>query len=183
MLVSADASFRQKLAEILIGMRWKVREAAGGAQALSYLEEATSEALLLDFWLPDLEAGDFAEQLRIQYPNLDLICVNEAEEMVGKPRSARRPELLHALRRAQETGSSVCAGHSEIRPEHLSSPWRPAAFVLRKPMGSTRREAFSTPSRCEFSPLPRKIPSHASSADGRSGHGPSVRRSSFATSS
>ncbi|MGB8480590.1 MAG: sigma-54 dependent transcriptional regulator [Acidobacteriaceae bacterium] len=118
-LVSADASFRQKLAEILTGMRWKVREASGGAQALSYLEEAPSEALLLDFWLPDLEAGDFAEQLRIQYPNLDLICVNEAEEMVGKPRSARRPELLHALRRAQESGSSVWAGHSEIRPANL----------------------------------------------------------------
>ena len=83
-LVSADASFRQRLAEILIGMRWKVREASGGAEALSYLEESPSEALLLDFWLPDLEAGDFAEQLRIQYPNLDLICVNEAEEMVGQ---------------------------------------------------------------------------------------------------
>ena len=120
-LVSADASFRQKLAEILIGMRWKVREASGGAQALSYLEDAPSEALLLDFWLPDLEAGDFAEQLRIQYPNLDLICVNEAEEMVGKPRSARRPELLHALRRAQESGSAVWAGHSEVRPANLQT--------------------------------------------------------------
>jgi len=120
-LVSADASFRQKLAEILIGMRWKVREASGGAQALSYLEDAPSEALLLDFWLPDLEAGDFAEQLRIQYPNLDLICVNEAEEMVGKPRSARRPELLHALRRAQESGSAVWTGHSEVRPANLQT--------------------------------------------------------------
>ena len=120
-LVSADASFRQRLAEILTGMRWKVREACGGAEALSYLEEAPSEALLLDFWLPDLEAGDFAEQLRIQYPNLDLICVNEAEEMVGKPRSARRPELLHALRRAQESQGAMWAGHPEIRPAHLQT--------------------------------------------------------------
>ncbi|MGC1870953.1 MAG: sigma-54 dependent transcriptional regulator [Acidobacteriaceae bacterium] len=120
-LVSADASFRQRLAEILIGMRWKVREASGGAEALSYLEESPSEALLLDFWLPDLEAGDFAEQLRIQYPNLDLICVNEAEEMVGKPRSARRPELLHALRRAQESGGSGWAGKSEIHPANLQT--------------------------------------------------------------
>jgi DNA-binding NtrC family response regulator len=120
-LVSADSSFRQRLAEILIGMRWKVREASGGAQALSYLEEAPSEALLLDFWLPDLEAGDFAEQLRIQYPNLDLICVNEAEEMVGKPRSTRRPELMHALRRAQESGNSAWVGQSEIRVASLQS--------------------------------------------------------------
>lgn len=118
-LVSADASFRQRLAEILVGMRWKVREASGGAEALSYLEEAPSEALLLDDWLPDLEAGDFAEQLRIQYPKLDLICVNEAEEMVGKTRSARRPELLHALWRAQESGISEWTGHSEIRPAQL----------------------------------------------------------------
>jgi DNA-binding NtrC family response regulator len=119
LLVSADASFRQRLAEILTGMRWKVRQASGGAEALSYLEETPSEALLLDFWLPDLEAGDFAEQLRIQYPNLDLICVNEAEEMLGKPRSARRPELLHALRCAQESAGAVFAGHSEIRPVPL----------------------------------------------------------------
>ncbi|MHB1840530.1 MAG: sigma-54-dependent Fis family transcriptional regulator, partial [Acidobacteriaceae bacterium] len=70
-LVSADASFRRRLAEILTGMRWKVREASGGAEALCYLEETPSEALLLDFWLPDLEAGDFAEQLRLQYPELD----------------------------------------------------------------------------------------------------------------
>lgn len=118
-LVSADTAFRQRLAEILIGMRWKVREASGGAQALSHLEEAPSEALLLDFWLPDLEAGDLAEQLRIQYPLLDLICVNDAEEMVGKPRSARRPELLHALRRAQESGNSAWAGSSDIRPAQL----------------------------------------------------------------
>lgn len=106
-LVSADASFRRRLAEILTGMRWKVREASGGAEALGYLEEIPSEALLLDFWLPDLEAGDFAEQLRIQYPKLDLICVNETEEMLGMTRSARRPELLHALRQAQEAGNSV----------------------------------------------------------------------------
>lgn len=106
-LVSADASFRQKLAETLTGMRWKVREASGGAEALCYLEETPSEALLLDSWLPDLEADDFAEQLRIQYPLLDLICVNEAEQMLGKPRSIRRPELLYALRRAQETATGL----------------------------------------------------------------------------
>lgn len=123
-LVSADASFRQRLAEILIGMRWKVREASGGAEALFHLEESPSEALLLDFWLPDLEAGDFAEQLRIQYPNLDLICVNEAEEMLGKPRSARRPELLQALWQAQESGSSILASQADHR-KTLLQPMAP----------------------------------------------------------
>ncbi|HET9099288.1 MAG TPA: sigma-54 dependent transcriptional regulator [Acidobacteriaceae bacterium] len=156
-LVSADASFRQRLAEILTGMRWKVREATGGAQALSYLEETPSEALLLDFWLPDLEAGDFAEHLRIQYPDLDLICVNDAEEMLGKPRSARRPELLHALRQAQESASSAWARHSEIptalhpmAPRGIRSPQahgiNPAgSFLYTKPARvlSTDSEDFA----------------------------------------
>ena len=146
-LVSADASFRRRLAEILTGMRWKVREACGGAEALGYLEESPSEALLLDFWLPDLEAGDFAEQIRIQYPKLDLVCVNETEEMLGQPRSARRPELLHALRQAQEPGNSNGAAPEDIdlnglppmAPRGIRSPQAhgigPAGtFVYTKPI-------------------------------------------------
>jgi DNA-binding NtrC family response regulator len=123
LLVSADTAFRQNLAEILTGMRWKVREASGGAEALCHLEETPSEALLLDYWLPDLEAGDLAEQLRIQYPTLDLIRVNEAEEMLGRPRSARRPELMYALRRAQEAGNSVRTTQDDNRQR----PFQPMA--------------------------------------------------------
>ena len=58
LLVSADATFRQNLAEILTGMRWKLREASGGAERFAIWKKTPSEALLLDFWLPDLQAGD-----------------------------------------------------------------------------------------------------------------------------
>ncbi len=173
-LVSADASFRQKLAETLTGMRWKVREAAGGAEALCYLEERPSEALLLDSWLPDLEAGDFAEQLRIQYPLLDLICVNEAEQMLGKPRSVRRPELLYALRRAQETTTGVWPlkkGDQEapprpMAPRGIRSPEAhginfAGGFLSSKPVriladapegGSSRSPTEETDARTEMIP-------------------------------
>jgi len=104
-LVSADASFRQHLAETLTGMRWKVRQATGGAEALCYLEEAQSEALFLDSWLPDLEAEELASQIRIQYPALDLICVDETDTALGGIRSARHHELLYALRCAQDSSS------------------------------------------------------------------------------
>jgi DNA-binding NtrC family response regulator len=106
-LVSPDASFRRGLAETLTGMRWLVQEAAGGAEALCCLRENLCEALLLDSWLPDLEASDFASQLRLQYPSLDLIQVDEMLEAAGGARSSRRNELLHALRRVRGLADST----------------------------------------------------------------------------
>ncbi|MGC1781813.1 MAG: sigma-54 dependent transcriptional regulator [Acidobacteriaceae bacterium] len=132
-LVSADVSFRQRLAETLTGMRWKVREASGGAEALCYLEETLSEALLLDSWLPDLESGDLAEQLRIQYPSLDLICVDDMEEALGHPRSSRRHELLYALRRAQTTEGPVWATAEDNQNSRQPLPQRIAARGIRSP--------------------------------------------------
>ena len=102
-VVSADASLRQRLREALHGLRWRVREAGGGAAALAQLEEASAEALLLDSWLPDLEVDEFAACLRQMHPEVDLLRVDggvAAPE--GSVRSPRRNELLHALRSAQE---------------------------------------------------------------------------------
>ena len=110
-------------------MRWSVQEAAGGAEALGYLQETFCEALLLDSWLPDLEAGDFASQLRLQYPDLDLIRVDEMLESSGGARSSRRNELLHALRRSRElaeTAQPVFFGNTglsvNLAPRGLRSP-------------------------------------------------------------
>lgn len=128
-LVSPDASFRRGLAETLTGMRWLVEECAGGAEALCCLQEKLCEALLLDSWLPDLEVGDFASQLRLQYPNLDLIRVDEMLESSGGARSSRRNELLHALRRARESADSgipAFTGNAglaaSVAPRGLRSP-------------------------------------------------------------
>ena len=55
-LASADAALRQRLRESLTGLRWRVHEASGGAEALTLLEHQPSDALLMDGWLPDLEA-------------------------------------------------------------------------------------------------------------------------------
>ena len=37
-LASADAALRQRLRESLTGLRWRVHEASGGAEALTLLE-------------------------------------------------------------------------------------------------------------------------------------------------
>ena len=98
-LASADAGLRQRLRTALMGLRWQVREAAGGAEAMAQLEDSRSEALLVDSWLPDLEVGEFATVIRMLYPTMELLRVDGGVD--GGARSPRRNELLHALREAQ----------------------------------------------------------------------------------
>src|ERR1700722_18396111 len=99
-LASADAGLRERLRASLVGLRWQVREAGGGAEAMAQLEDARSEALLVDSWLPDLEVGEFASVIRMMYPAMELLRVDGGAD--GGARSPRRNELLHALREAQE---------------------------------------------------------------------------------
>jgi DNA-binding NtrC family response regulator len=98
-LASADTALRQRLHQSLQSMRWQVREARGGAEAFAHLEDQPTEALLLDHWLPDLEVAEFAEQIGLMYPNVDLLRL-DGETIMGGAKSPRRYELLHALREA-----------------------------------------------------------------------------------
>jgi DNA-binding NtrC family response regulator len=107
-LASADAGLRQRLRASLTGLRWQVREAGGGAEAMAFLEESRPEAMLVDSWLPDLEVGEFAGQIRQMYPAMELLRVDGAAES-GTARSPRRNELLHALREAQEADTAAWA--------------------------------------------------------------------------
>lgn len=99
-LASADAGLRQRLRRSLTGLRWQVREATGGAEAMAQLEASRPEALLVDSWLPDLEVGEFAGQVRLMYPAIEMLRVDGGVD--GGARSPRRNELLHALREAQD---------------------------------------------------------------------------------
>lgn len=106
-LASADAGLRQRLRRSLTGLRWQVREATGGAEAMAQLEAARPEALLVDSWLPDLEVGEFAGQVRLMYPAMEMLRVDGGID--GGARSPRRNELLHALREAQDAPLSDTA--------------------------------------------------------------------------
>ena len=66
LLVSPDAYLRERLRRQLAAMRWTVLESGGGAEALLLLEKHLPAAALLDGWLPDLEATEFARALRLQ---------------------------------------------------------------------------------------------------------------------
>jgi DNA-binding NtrC family response regulator len=113
-LASADADFRQRLRGQLTAMRWVVREARGGAEAIEQLEALAAEALLLDSWLPDLEVSEFAAQMRSRHPGMDLLRIDGGFEESGA-RSPRRNELLHALRHAQAESGGEATRPAERR--------------------------------------------------------------------
>jgi hypothetical protein len=82
-------------------MRWQVLPASGGAEAMAHLHEVTPEAMIVDHWLPDLDASEFTEGAVAMCPGTDLLQMDGTVRPAGQ-RSARRNELLHALREVQE---------------------------------------------------------------------------------
>jgi DNA-binding NtrC family response regulator len=152
-LASSDLSFRQRVRETLAALRWQVREAAGGAEALAMLEALPAEALILDSWLPDLEIREFVREFERLYPGVDLVTVDGAAQGArGLARSPRRHELLHALRSGQD-GEAVPlparpqAGGGPGQPSRMpperavpmpasSGQWRPAPAASAAAAGS-----------------------------------------------
>src|SRR5208283_1261539 len=106
LVASADRSFRQRLAQLLAGLRWQVREAEGGAEAWAHAEDAVPEAMIVDSWLPDLALSEFLSDFRERFPEVDLVTTagSQAEE---SPRGPYRQELLYALRHSQETDTAA----------------------------------------------------------------------------
>lgn len=106
LVASADRSFRQRLAQILTGLRWQVREAEGGAQAWAEAETTQPEAMIVDSWLPDLNLDEFLKDFRVSFPEVDLVAANGSSAHEG-PRGPYRQELLYALGNSQDSDTAV----------------------------------------------------------------------------
>jgi transcriptional regulator with GAF, ATPase, and Fis domain len=123
-------------------MRWQVREAGGGAEAMAQLESQGAEAMVLDTALPDLEVGEFANQMRLRHPEMDLLRVGAGTEDVGS-RSPHRNELLHALRQAQEGGGYTRSARNPMQG------FATGRAALREDRAATPRELDAMQHRCE----------------------------------
>ena len=100
-LASADAGLRQRLRSVADRVAVAGARGGGGAEAMAQLEASRPEAMLVDSWLPDLEVGEFAGQMRHDVSGDGAAAGGWWRWMVGA-RSPRRNELLHALREAQD---------------------------------------------------------------------------------
>ena len=121
LVTSADSSFRQRVSEILTGLRWQVREAEGGAQAWSEAEAVLPEAVIIDSWLPDLELGEFLAEFRSRFPQVDLVTADGSAAEEG-PRGPYRQELLYALRRSQDTDTAAWNTAPALSSPVVASP-------------------------------------------------------------
>jgi DNA-binding NtrC family response regulator len=123
-VVSADAALCQRLAERLAGLRWSVREASGGALAMMHLEAMPAEAMLVDSWLPDLEASEFTRHVRLLYPGIEILTLDDGasspDDHNVTPRSSHRNELLLAMREARDPGLGTKAGRAGDGPDDLT---------------------------------------------------------------
>jgi len=102
MIASSDSSLRDRLRQSLVGLRWQVIEAPGGAEAWMSAQSINQlEALLIDPWLPDLEVAEFLHDFHLEYPQVDLM-ITDGAAVEQSARSPYHQELLYALRRSQD---------------------------------------------------------------------------------
>ena len=107
LVASADGDFRRRLTQVLIGLRWQVREAGGGAEAWSQAEAVTPEAMIVDSWLPDLDRDEFLKDFRGSFPHVDVVAADGTLPYEGT-RGPHRQELLYALRSSQDIDTAAC---------------------------------------------------------------------------
>jgi DNA-binding NtrC family response regulator len=112
-VASADRSFRQRLSEILTGLRWQVREAESGAQAWTEAESVAPEAIIVDSWLPDLDMVEFLSDFRGKFPQTDMVTASGSASS-DHYRGPFRQELLYALRRSQDNDTAVWNAAPEL---------------------------------------------------------------------
>jgi DNA-binding NtrC family response regulator len=143
LVASADSNFRQRLSEILTGLRWRVREVEGGAQAWGEAQNSTPDAVIVDSWLPDLDLAEFLKDFRQSYPEVDLMTTGSFP-VQESPRGPYRQELLYALRRCQDTDTASWNAAPALTKTVLSSADLSPAESATRVMASLR-ESLQTP--------------------------------------
>jgi DNA-binding NtrC family response regulator len=138
LVASADSNFRQRLSEILTGLRWQVREAEGGAQAWAEAQTTIPEALIVDSWLPDLDLSEFLIDFRSSFPDVDLLTASGASDHES-PRGPYRQELLYALHRSQDNDTAT---------------WSSTPSLVKMPPASVRIPTENIPACAEMAAPP-----------------------------
>ena len=161
-VASADGSFRQRLCEILTGLRWQVREAEGGAQAWAEAQATPPEAIIVDSWLPDLDLAEFLRDFRGSFPDVDLVTASSsfAQET---PRGPYRQELLYALRHIQDTDTAIwntapALDKPEPAPGRAHTTSLPLTSHLNAAQDSSSPGAVAVAAHTPAAPIPANLP-------------------------
>ncbi len=155
-LVSADAVLRARLAETLRGLRWVVREAAGGAELFTRMEPVPAGTVLIDSWLPDLDVADCVRELALLYPSADVWAMDGLDLGAAPPRGLFRNEILHALRSVEHAADAawklapsereIVAGRATSASGRGTGPGSKASYrAISETMVESRSQTVSRP--------------------------------------
>jgi CheY-like chemotaxis protein len=75
-VASPDSRFRKRVLQQLAARNCLAEEAGGGAEALALIEEGACRALLLDQFLPDLDAGELVTMIRARHPQVEVLVLD-----------------------------------------------------------------------------------------------------------
>ena len=153
-LASADASFRKRVRNALADLRWQVREAGGGAEALPASTQLQRKRW---YWTPGCRIWKFMSLWRNSNEStldVDLIMADASIPAGTDSRGPRRNEVLHALRRAQATDDAIgntapggaltrTAMASVSLPEEPEATLAKARFRAPEPFGDNARRSLS----------------------------------------
>jgi DNA-binding NtrC family response regulator len=136
LLASPDTQLRRRIAETLQGLRWDVRQTAGGAELFAQMELYPAATVVLDSWLPDLDAAECVRELGGQYPDVDILSIDGTDLGAPPAQGAFRNEVLHALNRAQQADEAVWSA-APTEEQILRSRRRRVESASRVPLPAT----------------------------------------------
>jgi transcriptional regulator with GAF, ATPase, and Fis domain len=109
LVASADPSFRKRMMEDLVHAGSLSEEAVSGAHALAKLLHFPCDSVLIDQHLPDLDAREVAEQIRRQFPRIEVELLDSREVSAKAQDSEIREESNGAVGEAEEAASVAAA--------------------------------------------------------------------------
>lgn len=105
-VVSPDGLYRKRILRQLASRNCFAEEAGGGAEALALIEEGDCQTLMLDQFLPDLDAEELIAMIRARHPQIEIVVLNsqgEKEAVGGVPSLClSASEQFRALQNSRE---------------------------------------------------------------------------------
>jgi transcriptional regulator with GAF, ATPase, and Fis domain len=131
LIASADPAFRKRVMKDPVYAAALSEEAVGGAHALAKLLQYPCDSVVLDRNLPDLDAGEVAEQIRRQFPRIEVELVDSRAASAG-PQDG---ETSEAQVESQGEGGAAALARAECwKPQGLEANADPLPGMI----GSSR---------------------------------------------
>jgi DNA-binding response OmpR family regulator/two-component sensor histidine kinase len=107
LVVDDDPDVRQIMSGVLSGLRYQVKEAGSGKDALDILRKHRLDLLVLDFGMPDLNGAEVAASARQTNERLRILFVSGYSDTSAIERAVGKAALLHKPFRPAEFAAAV----------------------------------------------------------------------------